>query len=88
MTTKNRVEKYISIEKIGLSPSKKTQVWLVMNTRTNQGIGTISWHGPFRKYCFNPYNNMLFDADCMRLIADHTEKSTKEHYAGKKAMLQ
>lgn len=79
----NRVEKYIDIEEHGTSESGKTKIWLVKNTRAVETIGHIAWHGPFRKYCFYPVSNTLFDHDCLRLIGDHCEESTKEHYRNK-----
>lgn len=76
---KNRVEKYIKFEKRQWE-HKKTCNWFVINTRTNDICGEIKWHGAWRKYCFFPSDDTLYDSDCLRLIADFCSDRSKEHY--------
>lgn len=82
---KNPVEKYIQIiegeawETVG----KKTKVWHILNIKSMpaQVIGHIRWYTGFRKYCFYPADDMLFDWNCMRMIANFCEERTQDHYA-------
>jgi membrane glycosyltransferase len=69
-----QAEKWIRVEPID-SPSPKTLRWQVVNTRTGNVCGQIRWWGAWWKYCFFPQDNHLFDADCMRLIADFMEQN-------------
>jgi len=32
-------------------------------------LGVIKWHGPWRKYCFYPEANCLFDKSCLEEVA-------------------
>lgn len=63
------MSKWITIEDAGHSPSGKTKVWNVRNIRTNEVVGQVKWHGPFRKYCFYPEPGYLFDKECLLQIA-------------------
>lgn len=68
MTT---AEKYIRIKLLGETKSGLTNIWAVENVRTQERCGLIRWHGAFRKYCFFPTNDFLFDASCLQAIVDH-----------------
>lgn len=70
---KSRVEKYIEFFFAGVTKSGATQIWNVLNKRTGENCGQIKWHGGFRKYCFFPTNNFLFDSDCLRMISEKME---------------
>lgn len=80
-------EKYITFRKhewFGLSKSRKTQVWHVDSSNGNVEVGVIKWHGPWRKYCFFPSGDMLFDQHCLRMIATFIEDETREHMSLRK----
>lgn len=36
-------------------------------------LGQIHWYAPWRRYCFFPYGNTLFDASCLREITTQIE---------------
>lgn len=78
---------WITFEHRGKSASGKTQLWEVVPTagRGSQAIGVISWYPGWRKYCFSPYPNTVFEQDCLRTIADYCEMKTKQHKEAKAA---
>lgn len=73
---KNRAEKYIEFEEQP-NPGKKSRIWLVI-ARKEECVGRIAWRGAWRKYVLEPLPNMVFDQDCMRLIADFCEDRTRK----------
>lgn len=84
----SRVEKYIEIRDAGESKTGLTRVWRVGNRRTGADVGTIKWYGGFRGYCFYPNIEdvawVLFDADCLRLVADFLDVRNRAHRALKR----
>lgn len=78
--SKKSVEEYIRIDEDGVSPSGVTKRWRVINKRTNEKVGAIKWYGGFRKYCFFPEDDtLLYDSDCLRLIADFLDAHNQLH---------
>lgn len=53
-------------------------------TKTVNAIGQVRWFGSWRKYCFFPYEETVYEEVCLREIAEFCEKVTKEHKAKKK----
>lgn len=62
------------------SESGKTNV-LAVRDRAGGELGLIRWYGPWRKYTFEPQADTVFDAACLREIADRCELYTKLHRA-------
>lgn len=52
-------------------PNKKTMDIHVYNKKDLR-LGSIHWHGPWRKYVFEPRDNfqMIFDDNCLTDISD------------------
>jgi hypothetical protein len=72
---------YLTFDLIELSKSGKTKIWRVLNAEKT-ALGTISWHGAWRKYDFETMRfGDRFDHNCLREIADFCESMTKEHRA-------
>src|SRR6266581_3609063 len=59
------------------SPSGKTEIWNVFSKNSPQLLGEVKWWSRWRRYTFFPVNEMLFDASCLRDIADLCESRTK-----------
>jgi hypothetical protein len=57
---------------------KKTRIWEVMSTATDEVLGKIKFRGAWRKYIYEPSQYTLYDASCLREISDFTESRTKE----------
>lgn len=76
----DRLKKYIRFDCLGSSDTGKTKIWQLTNVKYGAATGFVKWHGAWRKYCFFPLDDTLFDWDCLRLIAEFCEAKTKEHY--------
>ncbi len=61
---------YMKATKQPLVKSKKTHDYLVTEKETGNLLGSISWHGPWRRYCFFPACGVVFDAGCLCQIED------------------
>lgn len=42
-------------------------------------IGGVRWYAPWRKYCFFPQANTVYEQVCLREIADFCESQTAAH---------
>lgn len=72
--------KWIDFIDGGMSASGKTRLWHVVPKQGDgTPIGVIHWYGPWRKYCFSPNRNTIYEQDCLRAIADYCEKQTIAH---------
>jgi|HubBroStandDraft_4_1064222.scaffolds.fasta_scaffold00070_15 hypothetical protein len=73
---------WITFIDVGMSASGKTQEWGVQpldNLSSSGCLGVIKWYGPWRKYCFFPNGNTVFEQDCLRDISLFVETRTKLH---------
>lgn len=43
---------------------RKTEV-IVVNNKHNATIGVIKWYSNWRQYCFFPYNETIWNIDCL-----------------------
>ena len=66
-----------------LTPNPATKRWAVMPKDGSSQIGAVSWHGPWRKYCFFPVPSTVFEQVCLRDIADFCERETRLHRSAK-----
>lgn len=57
---------------------RKTNVWTVVNTAAGIQLGRVSFLGAWRAYVFVPNHKTLYDASCLRDIADFCESQTKQ----------
>lgn len=46
-----------------------TKVWSVDNSNNGSHIGTVRWHGPWRKYVLLPTHPTIWSADCLQDVA-------------------
>jgi hypothetical protein len=60
------------------APNPKTKVWAVVSKDGGE-IGAVNWYGPWRKYCFTPNSNTVFEQVCLREIAQFCETATRIH---------
>ncbi len=68
---------FLNFTYIGMSPSGKTDVWMVYSGQL--ALGSVSWYAPWRKYAFHPSASTTWDANCLREIIGFLEDKTREH---------
>ena len=51
-----------------LKEGDKTNQYLVVSKKTSTPLGFVKWYGAFRKYCFFPADQTIFDPSCLRDI--------------------
>jgi hypothetical protein len=75
----------------------KTKIWGVVAVQGGAKFGEVRWYSHWRRYCFFPENiggrafglaQFVFDAECLREIADFAEAQTREHKAARLAARQ
>jgi len=57
---------------------RKTRLWEVTATASDEVLGRISFWGAWRKYTFSPYAGTVYDANCLRDIATFAEIETNK----------
>lgn len=71
---------YVHFVAVATPPERRTKIWTVMTTFGNGiSLGQVKWYVNWRKYCFYPSVETLFDPACLRAIADFCEQATKDH---------
>jgi len=79
---------YEETEHLGFSEvgfTGKTYIISVINIHDGVCVGQIKWFGRWRKYCFFPNKDTVFDSKCLsdisgfmdRLMQDHKEQTKK-----------
>lgn len=63
----------------GVPPNRKTSVWEIHNRYEYGLLGTVKWFGRWRKYCFFPAADCVFEEVCMREISQFIVDRTNEH---------
>jgi hypothetical protein len=61
----------------------KTRIWAVFSKSSGIALGLIQWHCCWRRYCFLPAQETLFDVVCLRELADFCEEKTSDHWKTK-----
>lgn len=57
----------------------KTKYWSVHSRKDASDLGRVSWFSAWRRYVFSPAAWTVYDANCLREIADLVETATKDH---------
>ena len=73
--------KYIEIKLIENKP--KTQVYSILNKNNKYLLGIICWKSTWRKYCFFPNKDTVFDSKCLKDITEFLDKLMKERKKSK-----
>jgi hypothetical protein len=61
---------------------RKTDVWDVHPMDGGFDLGQVKWFTGWRRYCFFPANDKVFEEECLRVIADFCEEKTRHHKKG------
>lgn len=62
----------------------KTGRWFCKNKKSEAILGTVSWSGAWRQYCFYPFQNTVFSKGCLHDIQDFLTIVTDCHRTSKK----
>jgi len=68
--------KWVRFDSTGASASGKTHTWSVRSLQGNAYLGAVRWFGRWRRYAFYPYDNTVFEQQCLRDIALFCESQT------------
>jgi len=69
------------IRLVGLKSTGVTERWQVETKDGNGILGIVKWYPSWRRYCFFPERDTVFEQDCLRDIAQFCETKTKERKA-------
>jgi hypothetical protein len=58
------------------TPDRKTNIWQVYTSDGTQTLGFIKWFGAWRKYCYFPFADTVYEQDCLRRISEFIEAET------------
>ena len=64
------------------STSGLTKSWSVSSNDQSNYLGTIRWYAQWRRYCFFPKSDTVFDQGCLGELANFCRKETQAHKAG------
>jgi hypothetical protein len=70
---------WIKFAEVDLKDGRKTKVWAVMTLDRTNCLGRVGWFSPWRRYCYFPHPNTVYEEDCLELIAQWCKAKTKEH---------
>lgn len=56
----------------------KTCVWHVESAANHTFLGVLGWFAPWRRYVFRPAENTIFDALCIRELANFIDDRMNE----------
>ena len=62
----------------------KTNIYMVYNNKNYATLGYIKWYGGFRKYCFFPQPDTIFETKCLHHIIAYINKLMEERKCLKK----
>ncbi len=68
---------YVSfIKSARISDKAVTLSWAVHSTQSRYELGTVKWQNGWRRYCFFPNADTLYDGACLQEIAGFCNKQT------------
>lgn len=65
------------------NPRITTQVWEVINNRSGDSLGELSYYTGWRQYVFSPEPFTAFNSTCLREIMEQLERLNVEQRANK-----
>lgn len=69
--------KFLDFKHQGKFAGGLTDRWTV-HSKDGGTLAWIDWYGPWRRYAMHPVNGTLFDAKCLRDIAEFLEARMAE----------
>ena len=78
MKTEYKYLTFVEIESTG-----KTKRYTALSDDTV--VGNVQWYVPWRKYCYNSLNGVIYDASCLADVQDFLNQLMQEHKSKKEA---
>ena len=60
--------KYLAFVDTDQPETKKTKIIAIVSIHHDEAIGEIRWFSKWRQYCFYPYNETVWNIDCLGSI--------------------
>lgn len=76
-------KKYLSLQATGPSKSGLTRTYSVSSAASKEVIGFIKWYGPWRRYCFFPGTDTVWDSNCLGEIKAYLDECNENYKAGR-----
>lgn len=76
------MDSYLKFDLQPKLPSRKTKIWLVLNKYDGSELGRVFWYTKWRKYTFEAAADCIFDAGCLKEIADFCLEQIQVHKEG------
>lgn len=74
---------HLSFVETGVTKSGLTKIWAVNATHGAIQLGRVFWFAAWRRYCFAPCADTVFDTKCLDEIQVFLVKCNEEHKAAK-----
>lgn len=74
--------RFITFDRCPPAPKSVTSTWLVQAKRDGAVLGEVRWFRNWRKYCFFPATDCVFEEDCLTDIAAFIIWATEAHTSG------
>lgn len=79
MVRGNSMKSYLLFQHVGNTKSGKTKIVTVFNGTLS--IGFIRWFSKWRRYCFFPKDELVFDSNCLTEITEQLKAMNEDHKA-------
>ena len=70
------MEEFITIKTEEIQ-NRKTPIYHIISKNSEDEIGIIKWFGAWRKYCFFPNGNTVWDNKCLQYIINFLNEKNK-----------
>lgn len=75
---------YFLILKKPLEPNRKTNEYEIYNINTKNLLGIVKWYGAWRKFCFFPSAETIWDDKCLSVLNSFIINLNKDYRKEKK----
>lgn len=63
-----------------------THIWSVTGRGTEHHLGVVRWKNTWRRFVFEPFDFTVFDAGCLRELADFCVAATEKHKVSRRPL--
>ena len=70
---------YLTFVQLPPTPQRVTAQWDVINKNSGTVLGSISWYGAWRQYCFFTLDDIVFSTSCLEEINTFIKGQNRRH---------